>query len=101
MARKLKDCKTIPPASDGVNQNFTILMIERFGSGLLWSFELQAPISQIMSGTDIRAAIEGDIDFWMLTEWNQPHNIEAIIKDNRAGINGESLSWEEIRELYA
>ena len=80
---------------------------ELFVRFLHWNDEIQAPVSNIMSrdeyieyqkynllGINLSFVYPESTDLGRLEIFNQ------VIKDNKAGRHGETITWEEIKELY-
>ena len=113
---KLKDFNSTAITVNGRknNQDYCILIDfdppkDRPYRYMIWSFELQAPISHFMGPGEANELTKGliNMDLERLTAWtynlnqgNPNPSFDQIIAGNHAGPNNETLTWEEIKELY-
>ena len=101
MGLLLKDRKELYDAAykDGILNNY-FCVIQFKHKAAIWSFQLDCPVSQFfdkyrLPPIEIYEA-NGRLTVWELTsEMNC-----LILTDNKAGRNGETLTLEEIFELY-
>ena len=87
------------PKRDVSKYDPDIVLISYWWEDLFWSLTLQAPIDNFVPFTFFSAMNR--------STKTKPHflislmpSIYFVIKDNKAGINGETLDWKQICELY-
>lgn len=113
---KLKDFNSTALEQPGRknSQNYCVLInwsLNNDYTYLFWSFDLQAPIGNFMIDTEAVGATSReliDIKTERLTSWtyreselfNYNKSFNKIIAGNHAGLNNETLTWDEIKELY-
>ena len=86
--------------------NWVQLVLFEYAKGdfyLLWSLDLGAPVGNFMTQSESNEFIIElgiSLDPFNVSGWSQPTNILKIIAGNKAGVNGETITWNEILELY-
>ncbi len=75
---------------------------------LHWNDEIQAPVSNIMSRDEYieyEKYYLQDINLSFVypesTDLDRLEIFRQLIKDNKAGRHGKTITWEEIKELYS
>lgn len=69
---------------------------------LLWSMEIRAPVSNFITYDECEILKkEMNLTDCNISIWNHIDNINKIISGNKAGPNGETLTWDELLSLYS
>jgi hypothetical protein len=87
------------PKRDASKYDPDIVVISYWWDELFWSLKLQAPIGYFMSFKffNTHRTDPGEKPYFIISLMS---SIRHLIKDNKAGPNGECLTLEEIQELY-
>ncbi len=101
-AKKTESTMTGPPYGPDEYPNGVLMVVEHDNLIFHWNFYIQAPVTPIWGWEQMKQYLRenGELKLPVLNSIVNAERFQFVLRHNRAGRNGEWVSWLELYELY-